>query len=362
MAGIGRRGAVLALAGIGILGPAVARARMPGFLSAAADANGTWRAAAFDANGAPRFELALPARGHGAAVLPDGGMAVMFARRPGDYALVLDPATGAVAQKIVRAAERWFCGHGAFSADGSLLYATEIDAGGEGLVGVYAVGRRFARIGEFSTCGADPHDIRLAPGGRALWVANGGIRTDPRLPRARLQFDDFSSSLVLLDAGSGTLLQRHALPEGDESLLSLRHFAIDAAGQVYVAMQHEGPRYEKPALVAVCGDGFAALDAEATLWESLDHYTGSAAVSADGELIAVTSPRGGAGAVIEARSRKVLGRFALPDGCGVAAHGSGFLVTSGLGGALAVGADCASAALRGDWLRSLRWDNHLVPL
>ncbi|MBR0681846.1 DUF1513 domain-containing protein [Roseomonas eburnea] len=360
MTGIGRRSA-LGLVGLAAARPAPAGG--PAFLSAAADAGGGWRAVAFGLDGAMRFDLPLPARGHGAALAPGGEAVALFARRPGEFALVLDPVTGRRRARIDRATGRWFCGHGAFSIDGALLYATEIDGAGEGVVGVYAARRGFARIGEFATGGADPHDIRLTPDGRRLWVANGGIRADPRLPRVRLDLESFESSLVQLDATSGALIARYRLAEEEETLLSLRHLAIGADGEVFVAMQHEGPRHERPPLVAATkGGALAALEAAPELWRTLDNYIGSAAAAPDGELVAVTSPRGGAGLLIEARTRRVRARFAMADGCGVAAAPGGFVVTSGLGGAALIHAHGARTELAGERLGRMRWDNHLVPL
>ncbi|MBR0649275.1 DUF1513 domain-containing protein [Roseomonas terrae] len=334
----------------------------PAFLSAAADEEGRWRAVAFGLDGSPRFDIPLPARGHGAAVSPDGGIAVLFARRPGSYAQLLHPTQGRVGQMLQRATGRWFCGHGCFSADGGLLYATELDDDGEGVVGVYSVPRGFARIGEFPTGGADPHDIRLTPDGRALWVANGGIRTDPSVPRTRLDLETFESGIALIDAASGRALSKRAL-DGEEGTLSLRHLALDADGALYVAMQHEGPRFERPPLVAATtADGLAQLEAADDVWRGLDHYTGSAAAGQGGEVIAVTSPRGGRGLLIEARSRRVVSSFAMPDGCGVAAAPGGFVVTSGLGRVALVDAGATPRDLAAAWLGRLRWDNHLVGL
>ena len=358
MASIGRR-AVFGLIGFATAAPAAAD--VPSFLSAAADEEGRWRAVAFALDGTPRFDIALPARGHGAAVSPDGGIAVLFARRPGSFAQVLHPAEGRIGATLARATGRWFCGHGCFSADGALLYATELDDAGDGVVGVYAVRRGFTRIGEFPTGGADPHDIRLTPDGRALWVANGGIRTDPSLPRARLDLESFESGVALLDAASGAPLSRHALDGADA--LSLRHLALDARGGLYVAMQHEGPRFERPPLVATAtAAGLSALEAEDGIWRGLDHYTGSAAAGQGGEVIAVTSPRGGRGLLIEARSRRVMAAFAMPDGCGVAAAPGGFVVTSGLGRVAVVGEAAVPRDIAAGWLGRMRWDNHLVGL
>lgn len=359
MAHFGRR-AVFGLIGFAAAAPAMAAA--PAYLSAAADAEGRWRAVAFGLDGSPRFDVPLPARGHGAAVSPDGGVAVLFARRPGSFAQLLHPASGRVGETLPRATGRWFCGHGCFSADGDLLYATELDEAGEGVVGVYAATRGFTRIGEFPTGGADPHDISLTPDGRALWVANGGIRTDPSLPRARLDLESFDSDVTLLDAGSGQRLSRRAL-DGEDNTLSLRHLALDASGAVFIAMQHEGPRFERPALIAATTrEGVTSLDAPDALWRGLDHYTGSAVAGQGGELIAVTSPRGGRGVLIEAKSRRVVSQFAMRDGCGVAAAPEGFIVTSGLGQVALVGASGAPNDLAAAWLARLRWDNHLVRL
>jgi hypothetical protein len=355
----GRRAALGLGAGLLLGGAKAGRAK---FVAAGANEAGGWRVAAFGQDGAQHFDLPIPARGHGLAMAPDGATAVLFARRPGAEALLLDLRAGRALARIPRATSRWFCGHGAFSADGALLYATEIDGGGQGVIGVYAAGRGFARIGEYPSFGLDPHDIRLDPDGTTLLVANGGIRTDPLLPRARLDLDGMESGLARIEAATGRLLSRWHLPEA-QRLLSLRHLAL-ADGSVFVAMQHEGPRWERQALVAVGhAAGVAVLDASLPLWRAMDHYAGSAAASADGGMVAVTSPRGGVAAVLDARSHAVLARFAIPDGCGIAAApGGGFVVTSGLGGAVLIGAAGVAAALPGEWLRRVRWDNHLVPI
>ncbi len=361
MAMLGRRGA-LGL-GLAMLARPAAATQQTAFLSACADPDGGWRVAAFGLDGVPKFEQPIPARGHGAAVAPDGGTAVVFGRRPGTFALVLDTATGRIVRHITRATDRWFSGHGVFSIDGSLLYATEIDVGGDGVVGVYRVGPDFARVGEFATGGTDPHDIRFSPDGSFLVVANGGIRTDPNLPRVRFDLDRIDSSLAKIDPASGYL---HALERlGDrERLLSMRHLAIGINGAVFVAMQYEGPAHEHPSLVAAERGGvLATVDGDAATWRMLDNYTGGAAASPDGRLIAVTSPRGGVALVLDAVSGIVRTRFALPDGSGVAAASAGdFILTSGLGGAFLASHQGPLRRLPGRWVDRLRWDNHLVAL
>lgn len=361
MDGIGRRTAL----GLGAAALIARRglAREMGFVSAAADAHGGFRVAGFGLDGAGHFDLPIPGRGHGAAIAPDGGTAVVFGRRPGGFAQEIDLGAGRPLRGLPRAEGRWFCGHGTFSADGHQLYATEIDAAGEGVVGVYAPGRDFTRIGEFPTHGADPHDIRLLADGRTLVVANGGIRADPSLPRVRFDLDAIDSSLVRIDAASGRRLAGWKL-EDELKLLSLRHLAVAGDGAVFIAMQHEGPRDEEPPLAAVQrGAGIATLDDDIATWRAMDHYMGSAAASLDGRLIAMSSPRGGQVALLEAATGAVAARFALPDGCGLAAApGGGFVATSGLGQAVLLRPDGQAVPLPGDWIRRLRWDNHLAPV
>ena len=60
---------------------------------------GTW-ASVFDLSGRIRHDVPLPGRGHGFAADPATGAVAVFARRPGDWALVLDPATGRVSARL----------------------------------------------------------------------------------------------------------------------------------------------------------------------------------------------------------------------------------------------------------------------
>src|SRR3546814_1119205 len=59
---------------------------------------------------------------------------------------------------IAAAEDRNFCGHGAYSADGRRMFATEVVAStGNGVLGIYDVRDGYRRVGEFSTRGLDPH-------------------------------------------------------------------------------------------------------------------------------------------------------------------------------------------------------------
>src|SRR5262245_46832543 len=104
-AGLDRRQLLVWLAAlVGAPGPA-ARAGDDGplYLSARDDAAGRHYASGFDATGAPRFDLTLAGRGHALAVHPRRPEAVLFSRRPGQVALVLDLACGRLVTRIEQA-------------------------------------------------------------------------------------------------------------------------------------------------------------------------------------------------------------------------------------------------------------------
>ena len=80
----------------------------------------------------------LPARGHDIAQRPHTREFVVFARRPGTWAVAVDANHAHEPQIITARADRHFFGHGLFSADGRLLYASENDIEtGDGIIGIY---------------------------------------------------------------------------------------------------------------------------------------------------------------------------------------------------------------------------------
>jgi hypothetical protein len=81
----------------------------------------------FGADGDVVFDIPLPGRGHGAAFRPAAAQCVVFARRPGTFAVVIDLDRAEALYRIDAAACRHFYGHGAFSPDGRHLFTSEND-------------------------------------------------------------------------------------------------------------------------------------------------------------------------------------------------------------------------------------------
>lgn len=279
-------------------------------------------------------QIPLSARGHDIAMHPASGCAVAFARRPGTFAVAFDLARTREPVVFNAIEGRHFYGHGAFSADGRLLYVSENDiAAGQGRIGLYDVGAGYKRIGDMPAFGVGPHEIILLADGYTLAVANGGIDTVPEAGRTMLNIEDMKPNLAFVDARSGTLVARHEL-SADLNRLSIRHIAADAHGAVWFGGQWEGDLAETPELV-----GRASRDTPLRLIEpmnalglSLKGYIGSVAASADGAVIAASAPKAGRILYVAAQSGEVVGESTLPDGCGIAGDATGtFAVSSGMG-------------------------------
>jgi hypothetical protein len=329
-------------------------------------ANGGFGLAGFDSEGNIRYRLPLSGRGHSFARRADGRVAVAFSRRPGDYALAFDPQAGTAMHLIPAAEDRNFCGHGAFTPDGRLMFATEaVGSTGDGVLGIYDATAGWKRVGEISTRGLDPHEVRLMPDGRTLAVANGGILMRSDMPRLKLNIPDMDPSLVYLDSRDGSLI-RQIRPATELRQLSIRHIAIDRRGRVAVAMQYEGPVADRVPLVAV-HDAPAGTDRLDYLPMPEDQrlamrqYCGSAATDDSRRYLAVSSPRGNRVLVWDMERLALVHVGEARDVCGVAAlPESGFLASNGLGRLFRLDTesrlDAVAEAAR------LQWDNHMVAI
>ncbi len=301
------------------------------------------------------FSTDLPDRGHDVTFDPLSRRAVVFARRPGTFAVIFDHTKRKHPLTISSAAGRHFFGHGLFSPDGKLLYATENDfENAAGMIGVYDVAGDFRRIGEFPTHGMDPHDMALMPDGRTLAIANGGIETHPDFGRAKLNLSTMKPSLVFVDRIGGDLLERHFLPP-ELHQLSIRHMDIDAKGTVWFGCQYEGPATERPLLVGKAQPGvdLKLLDMPENVISGLRNYVGSVAANPSAGTVAVSSPQGNSLVVIEVQTGSVISSRSLKEVCGIAPDGPAFMATTGTGEVI----DCAGKAAH---VPDYVWDNHLL--
>ncbi|RWY89905.1 DUF1513 domain-containing protein [Rhizobium leguminosarum] len=353
-AAIDRRNFVKA-AGLGFLAALAPRSLMAlertdaVYASGIRAADGSFAVATVTERGEIVDQVSLPARAHGMAFSASTGKTVAFARRPGTYAMIFDPWNKSEPIVINSREDRHFYGHGAFSPDGRLLYASENDFdGNRGMIGLYDATDRFTRIGEFETYGIGPHDMTVSDDGRLLIVANGGIETHPDFGRTKLNLGEMQPSLALIDAATGALVEKHVLP-AEWAELSTRHVDLDGAGRIWFACQYEGHRKDLPPLVGhfAKGEDLTFIDLPKETTRRLANYVGAIAVNRSEGLVGITSPKGGASVTIDAKTGKVLAETSLPDAAGIAPARSGFAVSSYDGDFLSTRSDVA-------------WDQHIV--
>lgn len=334
------------------------------FAAARRGTDGQFSAAIFRPDGADVRSVALPARAHDLTSCPVTRRCVVFARRPGNFAIAFSRDATEAPVMFTTPEDRHFFGHGVFSRDGRLLYATENDFdAGQGKIGIYDAGAGFRRIGELPSHGIEPHDMTLLKREHILVVANGGILTHPDIGEGRgpLNLDNMEASLAYIDLRTGDLIERQQLGTSLKQL-SLRHLDVGRDDTVVIGCQYVGPRFERPSLVFRhrLGGTLTALELPDTTTGLLRNYVSSIAVDRDGEIAAVTSSRGSRAVLVEIASGRVLQTPALADISGVAPseRAGEFMLTSGEGKIERFAADQRTPlqVAGTHW----QWDNHAI--
>ncbi|MDP5253516.1 MULTISPECIES: DUF1513 domain-containing protein [unclassified Vibrio] len=319
--------------------------RQPGLIGCALNGRRGYQAIVADRQGIPIHRLELPARGHGVASAGNGH-ATVFARRPGDYMMVLDYRTGQMIKMIAASGKRYFYGHGVYSFDQQWLYVTEGEKRtSQGIIGVYSVEQGYRKVAEFSGFGIGPHEIIQLDDGR-LVVGVGGVHTQGRTP---LNLDSMSPSLCYL-SGEGALLDQQHLADAK---LSIRHLAQDGQGAVLCGQQYRGTPDDYPALIAIhkAGQPLRTLKARADQWARFNHYIAS--IAADEHRIIATSPPGNCYGVWDKHTLELLSLHSLADASGVVATKEGFYLSSGSGDVIH-----QRAATLSRYHSNVLWDNH----
>ena len=317
--------------------------------------DGSYAVAVAAGNGDILHIAGLPDRGHDVTFDPVSGKAVVFARRPGTFAVAFDLTSSGVPLTITSPPGHHFYGHGVFSADGRLLYSAEnAFETAQGVIGIYDCTDGFRRKGALESHGIGPHEILLMPGSKTIVVANGGIETHPDFGRQKLNIALMKPSLAYIDAATGDLVDQIYLPVALHKL-SIRHLCVDGAGAVWFGCQYEGATGDEVPMLGRHRPGreVELIAADEGLCRSMKHYVGSVAANSDSSLIAATSPRGGVAVMLDAETGRVVSSRTLPDVCGAAADGTGFAHTTHDGLFDVHGRAVSSGTIAA-------WDDHLL--
>lgn len=319
--------------------------------------DGSYAVSAIDRKGQPLWQSPVNERCHSGCWRPDGGELVVFERRPGWSFYVFDALTGERTRHVSAATGEHFVGHGVFDHEGRLLYAPASRyEQGQGIVAVYDSNNGYDRVGTLELGGTGPHQLTLHPDDRTLIVGLGGILTHPDYDRLKLNLDTMQSSLMLMDRFSGELL---ASFQPSLQKLSCRHVDVSPDGHIYAAYQYQGPRHERPPLVARYRNGhFEEIDFGPEVLEQLGNYIASVVAHPENGQVAIASPVGGTALIFDGMSGQILEKLRIPDCSGVEAlSGGDFLVSSGQGKLVRMSSQGKSEEIA---RMPVHWDHHLV--
>ena len=154
-----------------------------------------------DSSGSLVRSIPLEFHGHGLALDPRSSARAVLFQKKGPGACELDLVSGRATRPIETVPARHFYGHGAFSADGKSLFATEtVLATKAGLI-VVRDASTLAIVGELPSFGAAPHDCQLVDDGRLLAVTNGGGPLEGEPP-----------NVAFIELASGKLVEKVVIP------------------------------------------------------------------------------------------------------------------------------------------------------
>jgi hypothetical protein len=356
-----------AVAAGGLFFSTKSQARTGTLLSAFEDARGDQFVGGLSLQDEQVFGARVPMRAHGCAVHPtDPNRVLFFARRPGTQAFELDRATMQVRSVFTTQSGQHLAGHGAYSANGDLVFTPEHDFVRARGVVVVRDTRNFAVVGEIDTKGIDPHEVAWMPDRRSLLVANGGIMTHPRSFRRKLNIATMDPSLCVIDAASGECKEQWRLPD---HLLSIRHVSMTSSGITAVGLQYEGNKEQAPGIAALYRPGepgkqgqFRLLVAPVEEIPRFQGYVASIAISEAHDLIAAACPFGGGVACWSLNDERYLGFIAASETYGLSRVADGSILASQRDGS-AYGLD--ESRLRSQFLKiasdqPIRWDDHWV--
>ncbi|SMY32504.1 DUF1513 domain-containing protein [Photobacterium andalusiense] len=309
---------------------------------------GHFAAAVIDKYGELVHQFPLPARGHGIALQPNGTLAAIFSRRPGQYIQIVNYNNGATWS--VRAADphRYFYGHGVFSADGRYLYATEGEAlTSRGIIGVYELIDGLPKVAEFNGVGIGPHQM-ISVDEHTLAVAVGGIHTLGRVPQ---NLASMQSALMYIDKRTGEIVD---LAQLANKHLSIRHLDVTADGNVICGQQYKAKTDITVPLVAMHrrNQSLQPLFGDDEQWQRFNHYI-SSVVSLDNYVLA-TSPRGNCYGIWNSNSRELLEIKPLADVSGATVINKQWVLSSGSGNIAHVSITRQSQYNQ----TAIIWDNH----
>jgi hypothetical protein len=332
-------------------------------VSCGSDRSKNYFVAAMSLDGKLISKISIPARGHDVIALPNKpGRALVFARRPGTFAIEVDFINNRIVTEINPQRGLHFYGHGVISKKHNVLMTSENDfISGNGQI-VLRDATNYQVLARYASGGIGPHQLAIMPDGNSLVIANGGIRTHPDSPRKKLNLDSMQSNLAYLDISTGKLLASYHL---ENRYLSIRHLDVSENGKVIAALQYQGVNTDLvPLVVSHQGeDQLSFLHANENLWRSMNQYTASVCIDNEHSRVAVSCPRSDLITYWSLTNDEFIGSEKLKDGAGLAFIDDMY-ASSGKGQVIELLARESEKqsllSTHGMSFSSIRWDNHMT--
>ncbi|MCZ2722322.1 DUF1513 domain-containing protein [Marinomonas sp. 15G1-11] len=342
--------------------PAVSSLHQEHFASAFTDKHQQHHLALLKNNGTLVWKHVLEARAHAPVFHPNKPIVAIVARRPGFYLDLFDTDTGERLKQLQPTSGHHFYGHALFSIDGKTLITQENHyASGDGKIFVrdWETG---TVLHEWPSYGIGPHQSCLMDK-TTLVIANGGLKTHPDNDRKIENIDSMQPNVSFISLKDGRLMHQVTHPP-ELHQLSIRHLHVNQQGQVAVAFQYQGPKWDTVPLVGITdikSDHIQYLTMPEPIRQRFKQYCGSVRFDASGKVLAVTTPRGGLVAFWSMEQQAFLNNTVLMDVCGLKETSKAFefMVSTGRGKFFHINALEKKAQLVQKF-NDLQWDNHLT--
>ena len=265
----------------------------------------TYLLALFDLDQSRTRTVPMAFFGHGFAPDPKSLPRGVIFEKKGRGCCEVDLAAGRVVRPIETASNRAFYGHGAFSRDGQLLFATEnqLDTK-DGLIAVRD-GRTLKELGQFPTYGKSPHDCHLIDAGRTLAITNGGGTFADPSPEA-------APSVTFVEVASAKLLEKLTF---ETPRINAGHLALSARRDlVAISAPRDGLPTSDPGGITVRsgGSSFATLTEPRDVMARMVGETLSLCIDERSSVVAATNPDGNLVTFWDLISRRYVKHLDLP--------------------------------------------------
>ncbi|MBR7889507.1 DUF1513 domain-containing protein [Marinomonas sp. A79] len=315
----------------------------------------------FDKKGDVIWSSPLTDRAHAPVIHPNQSIVGIVARRPGFFIDFFDVSNNQRIQRIEPTQDHHFYGHALFTHDGSKLITQENHyPSGQGKIFI----REWPSgniVNVFKSNGVGPHESVFL-NEDVLVIANGGLQTHPDNDREILNLDTMQPNVTYLSLKDGQVIH-HTAHEQDLHQLSIRHLDVNSNGVVALGFQYQGELWDQVPLVGLSRINqpkMEYLPIPENIRVRFKQYCGSVCFDQSGEVLAISTPRGGFVAYWHVNSKTFLGVENCRDVCGLVATNNAheFLLTSGNGKQL-LNNPVQNQTVMVQNHANMHWDNHL---